>query len=72
MDDTAHPSRAALSPRERRCEKIKTAHAKTLRRKGTQNRSHFFSLRPLRALPLCVKPYFVEVYDSDYRRKLQD
>jgi hypothetical protein len=31
-------------------EKIKTAHAKPLRGKGTQGASSFFSLRPLRTL----------------------
>ena len=39
---------AALSPRERTCEKIKTAHAKAQRRKEPQRLSVFFALRPLR------------------------
>jgi hypothetical protein len=41
-----------------RREKIKTALAKALRRKGAQSGNRFFSQRPSRTLRLCVKPVF--------------
>jgi len=45
-------------PRLGGCQKIKTAHAEARRRKGMQSGCSFFSLRPLRALRLCVNPFF--------------
>jgi hypothetical protein len=40
--------------RLRRCEKIKTAHAKSQSRQETQSGSPFFPLRALRETGLCV------------------
>ena len=48
---------AYTRPRLRTCEKIKTAHAKSLRRKEAQSRSHLFPLRAWRTWRLCVKPF---------------
>src|SRR5271157_4007489 len=48
--------RESLAQGVRRREKTNTAHAKPLRRKGTQRGHRFFALRPLRASRLRVNP----------------
>ena len=52
--NAAHVSGCGLGT----CEKIETALAKALRRKGAQSGNRFFSQRPSRTLRLCVKPVF--------------
>jgi hypothetical protein len=52
--NAAHVSGCGLE----RCEKIKAALAKALRRKGAQSGDRFLSQRPSRTLRHCVKPVF--------------
>jgi hypothetical protein len=52
----SHRGRNNSAQAERRCERIKTAHAKSQRREEAQRRSPFFALPPLRTLRLGVKP----------------